>query len=83
MTETDYSPTPDPEIAAIKKMIDSQFPIGRFVAFQSGEIIADADTHRDLVNKLSSMGKSPHNMLILQAGVEYPESTIILLDGAC
>ena len=83
MSETDYSPSPDPEIVDLKKKIDSQFPVGRLVAFQSGEVIADADTHRELVEKHGAMGRSPQNILILQAGIEYPESAIILLGEAC
>ncbi len=83
MSETNSLPSPDPEIVALKRRIDTQFPVGRFVAFQSGEVIADADTHRELAEKLGAMGKSPHDMLILQAGVEYPESAIILLSGSC
>ncbi len=64
----------------IKEEIARRYPSGQFVAIQSGECIADAVSHRELVSKLSTMGLSPKDMLILQAGVEYPESAIILLD---
>ena len=81
MSEKSHSSfEPDDDI--VKQRIDNQFPTGRFVAIESDEVIADADSHRELVDKLASLGKSPNNMRILQSGVEYPAESIILL-GLC
>ena len=82
MSETHESPSRSGEYKDLKKEIDSRFPSGHFVAVESGQVIADAGSHRELVQKLEAVGKSPKDMLIVQAGVEYPESAIILLNAA-
>jgi hypothetical protein len=61
----------------LKRQIDLQFPAGRVVAVEAGHAIADAPTHPQLVEKLRALGKSPKDMLIVQAGVEYPASATI------
>jgi hypothetical protein len=65
--------------AEIKPAIDPQYPPGRFVAVDGGKVVADAPTHRELTTQLRSRGLSPKNMLIVQAGVEYPQSAVIFL----
>ncbi len=81
MSETHQSPSPSGEYGELKMEIDSRFPSGSFVAVESGQVIADAESHRQLVQKLDAMSKSPKIMLIVQAGVEYPKSAIILLNA--
>ncbi len=61
----------------VLREIAQRFPVGRFVAVESGQVVADAETHRKLVADLQGLGKSPKDMLIVQAGVEYPESAVI------
>ena len=63
----------------LKQDIDRRYPPGRFVAIESSQVIADDESHRKLVEKLRALGKSPNGMLIVQAGVDYPESALILL----
>jgi hypothetical protein len=48
------------------------------VAADAGGIIADAESHGALVAKLESLGRSPRDMVILEAGAEYPEHVTIL-----
>jgi hypothetical protein len=48
------------------------------VAADSGGIVADAESHGALVAKLESIGRSPKDMVILEAGAEYPEYVTIL-----
>jgi hypothetical protein len=62
----------------LREQIDRTYPPGRFVAADAGRIIADAESHRALVEKLESMGRSPRNLVILEAGADYPESMTIL-----
>jgi hypothetical protein len=62
---------------SFKQSIDAQYPAGTFVAIDGGLVIADAETHRQLVEKLRSEGKSPRGMWIVQAGVDYPDSAVI------
>ena len=63
----------------LKQDIDRRYPPGQFVAVESGQVIADDESHRKLVEKLKSLGKSPNGMLIVQAGVDYPDTAMILL----
>jgi hypothetical protein len=63
----------------VKPEINRRFPLGRFVAVEAGQVVADAENHPKLVENLTSLGKSPRGMLIVQAGVEYPDSAIVLL----
>ena len=65
-----------------KPEIARRYPPGRFVAIESGQIVADAGTHRDLVQKLQSLGKSPQGLIIVQAGVDYPEHAVIFHPSA-
>jgi hypothetical protein len=60
-----------------KREIDRSFPGGRFVAVESDAVVADAESHRALVEKLQAQGKSPKDLLIVQAGVDYPASAVI------
>ncbi|HEY2415155.1 MAG TPA: hypothetical protein VGI40_23125 [Pirellulaceae bacterium] len=61
----------------LKPVIDRQFAAGRFVAIDDGQIVADAPTHRELTRELQSRGMTPKNMLIVQAGADYPMSAVI------
>ena len=65
-----------------KQEIDRRFPAGRFVAVDRGAVVADAESHRALVEQLQSQGKSPKDLLIVQAGVDYPASAVILFGPA-
>jgi hypothetical protein len=65
------------EYEDVRPEIDRRFAAGRFVAVEAGQIVADAESHRELVEKLQSQGKSPQGLLIVQAGVEYPQSAVI------
>jgi len=76
----DNKPEEDQDQAAYRRLRESiaqSYPPGRFVAIASGQIAADAATFDELRAKLTALGiKLPH-VLIVQAGVEYPESVII------
>jgi hypothetical protein len=69
------------QYADLKPQVDMRFPVGQFVAVEAGSVVVDAQSHRELVEKLRSLGKSPRDMLIFQAGVEYPDSATILCDS--
>jgi hypothetical protein len=68
----------------LKPTIDKTYPPGRFVALYGGEVIGDAATFQELHDSLTARGfVDPEEVLVLQAGVEYPEFAYILLeDGA-
>lgn len=63
--------------SAVQAEVDRRFPAGRFVAVQEQRVVADAPSHRLLVEQLQSQGLGPKDLLILQAGVEFPDSAVI------
>lgn len=67
----------DQQFAQVKAEIDQRYPTGRFVAIQSGRIVTNAPTHRLLVDELKSRQLSPKDMLIVEAGIQYPQSATI------
>ncbi len=73
--------TPDNQRAfrRLQAEIDHRFPKGRFVAIDRGEIVADAATFGDLDTLLVRLKLQPRNVLVVQAGEEYPESATIFL----
>ena len=62
----------------LKPTIDQQYPPGRFVAIDDGAIVGDADDFLELHNALKQQGKDSRDILVVQAGVDYPEYGIIL-----
>ncbi len=80
------SPLPERELnqaayRELKETIKQRFPLGRFVAISSGQIVADAEGVLELCALLRAMGKDPMTALAVEAGVDYPETAIILLAG--
>lgn len=72
----------DPDQVAFRKMkpsIDQSYPQGHFVAIDEGRIVADAATFEELSDALDTMGKDSAEILVVQAGVDYPEYAVIFL----
>ena len=63
--------------AAEKALVDRLLPAGRFAAVEEGHILAQAESHCQLVALLVEQGRSPKDLVVLQAGAEYPASAII------
>jgi hypothetical protein len=66
----------------LKNMINQSYSSGRFVAISGGQIAGDADSFREIKTLLKARGKDPAQVLIVQAGVEYPEYATIFVLGA-
>ncbi len=62
-----------------KQELAKCYPAGRFVAFDDGEIVADAATFDDLTAALAAIGKDRPDILVVQSGVNYPEEVFILI----
>jgi len=71
------NPPTGQRFADIQRDVAARFPAGRFVAVEGGSVIADAESHAKLVEKLRSQGKSPQGLVVIQAGAEYPASAVI------
>jgi hypothetical protein len=63
----------------LKPTIDRSYPHGRFVAIDSGAIVADAVQFDELTRQLSAMGRNARDVLIVQAGHDYPDYADILI----
>jgi hypothetical protein len=59
--------------------LDEQYPPGHFVAFDDGQLIADAETFDKLTEALVAIGKDRPDVFVVQTGVEYPSEVFILL----
>mgnify|MGYP001558343577 CR=1 FL=1 len=64
-----------------KDRIAREYPAGRFVAFADEKVIADAPDFDSLRTQLLEMGKDPANVLIVEAGVDYPKEVVIFCAG--
>jgi hypothetical protein len=66
----------------LKPDIDRTYPPGRFVAIHEGEIVGDAPTFRQLDESLLDRGLTSPEILVVQAGVDYPDYVDILACSA-
>jgi hypothetical protein len=66
----------------LRDTINQTYAPGRFVAILGGQIVADAERFDELCSLLKAHGQDPAKALVVQAGVEYPDSVVILLDSA-
>jgi hypothetical protein len=57
--------------------INQTYPPGRFVAIAGGQIVADAGRFDEMHARLSAMGISPPEALVVEAGIEYPDAAVI------
>jgi hypothetical protein len=61
----------------LRDSINQAYPSGQFLAISGGQIVADAGRFDELQAALEALGKDPAQVLIVQAGVEYPETAIL------
>jgi len=59
--------------------INQTYPRGQFVAIADGKIVADAMTFDALDSSLKALGLDSVEVLVVQAGVDYPESAVIFI----
>lgn len=62
----------------LRSFIQQTYTPGRFVAIFGGKIVADAETFEDLNSILHHLGHHSPEVLVVQAGVEYPETAVIV-----
>ena len=61
----------------LRSFIEQTYPPGRFLAISGGNIIADAADFEALHSMLRQRGDSSAEVLVVQAGVDYPETAVI------
>jgi hypothetical protein len=64
---------------AVKEELSKRYPAGHFVAFDEGQLVADADSFDELTKVLAAIGKDRPDVFVVQAGVNYPDEVFILL----
>jgi hypothetical protein len=62
----------------LKPVIDHSYAPGRFVAIEGGKVIADAASLDELTLALKAIGQDSADVLVVQAGVDYPDFVHIL-----
>lgn len=63
----------------LRGFIQQTYAPGRFLAISNGQIVADAGNFGELHSKLHQMGNEFAGALVVQAGVDYPETAIIFV----
>jgi hypothetical protein len=61
----------------LSDFIRKTYAPGAFVAISEGTIVADAADFGTLNSRLHQMGKHSPEVLVVQAGVDYPETATI------
>jgi hypothetical protein len=56
--------------------INKTYPPGRFVAIADGQVVANAERFDEIHSRLIILGIEPPDALIVEAGVEYPDTVI-------
>lgn len=62
-----------------KHELSKRYPPGRFVAFDDGQIVADAASFDELTQALAAIGKDRPDVFVVQAGTDYPDEVFILV----
>ena len=57
----------------MRESIKKTYAPNRFLAIAGGQIVADADKFQVLRDILVAQGKEPAQVLIVRAGIDYPE----------
>jgi len=64
---------------ALKDELSERYAPGRFIAFDDGQIVADAASFDELTDALAVIGKDRPDVFVVQAGAKYPDEVFILL----
>ena len=62
--------------------IDARFPAGHWIAIDGGQLIADVPSAEELRPLLIDAGKNPREVLVVEAGANYPHCATILVFGS-
>ena len=81
MNHAEIIETNEQAFRRMKATLDARFPAGHLIAFDGGEVIADAASVQELRPLLIGAGKNPSEVFVVQAGAEYPQFATILLAG--
>lgn len=63
----------------VKSKLSERFPMGHFIAFDDGRLVANADSFDGLSDALDRIGKNRPDVFVVQVAEHYPEQIFILL----
>jgi hypothetical protein len=63
----------------IKRTIDEAYPKGWLVAIADDEPVTAAADFRELEGKLRAQGRDPRAVLVVEAGMDYPEYVTVFV----
>ena len=63
----------------IKHELSERYPPGHFIAFDDGQVVADAASFDELTETLAAIGKDRPDVFVVQVGADYPDEVFILL----
>lgn len=62
----------------LRRLMETDYPKGRFVGLYGGEIVADAESYEAIDAKLNQMGFEPLKTMVVIAGDDTPEYVDVL-----
>jgi hypothetical protein len=62
----------------LKETISKSYPHGWFVGIADDQVVGAAADFRTLESNLRALGKDPRGVLVVEAGVDYPQYATIL-----
>jgi hypothetical protein len=63
----------------LKDDIAKRYPPGRYVAISEGKILGDSDRFEELDTTLRKLGQTSTEVLVVQAGVDYPDFVTVFI----
>ena len=63
----------------LKQSVDTTYPPGWFVAIAEDQVVAASADFHELEAKLRAQGKDPRNVLVVEAGVDFPEYVTVFI----
>ena len=78
MTSTEAVESNEQAFRRMQTAIDAQFPAGHWIAIDGGQVIADAPSVEELRPLLIDAGKNPRDVIVVEAGADYPQFATIL-----
>jgi hypothetical protein len=63
----------------LKEMIRQKYPRGWFVGLADDQIVAAAADFREVESMVRAQGRDPRQVLVVEAGVDYPEYATIFV----
>jgi hypothetical protein len=63
----------------LRQVIDQTHPHGWFVAIDEDQVVGAAATFGELEGLLRAEGLDPRRLLVVEAGIDYPENVTIFV----